>query len=443
MQSIIGNDFKIKTFKASFAEMKQFKKYVEELEIKCANECAFKITPPRRFESYSNGLPQEAILSNVVTQRADEIITHNDVAYELSYEEQRSMTHNQFMMSVAQNEPVFDSINNCEEAAWLNLQNASQQSLYAIDNPVSLFDESCKFMNLNTFSRAESLIHQGDELMGGIHKPYLYVGSYLTYFGIHLEDSDLCSINYLHEGAAKVWYFIPSSEHGKLERLAERFGRAVGITCDNFLRHKSLMIPPAILRKNGIRFSRVIQNPNEFVISLSGGYHFGFNCGLNKAEAINFATRRWLEYFPKFKPCHCRGRHANETRRVGYALTEIHARELMELQRREAYICEYCIKTFTTKSSIQRHMINTHMKKVQKFNCDECNLLFSRKSNLIIHVQNQHQKQLDINVIKTRIIMNNLPKNKSKTIREPLMCGICKILVHGRDSLKRHQQNKH
>lgn len=51
---------------------------------------------------------------------------------------------------------------------------------------------------------------------------------------------------------------------------------------------------------------QVIQYPGEFVISFSGGYHSGFNCGVNVAEAINFGSNRWVQFFDKFSLCKCR-----------------------------------------------------------------------------------------------------------------------------------------
>lgn len=166
--------------------------------------------------------------------------------------------------------------------------------------------------------------------MPGILTPYLYLGMLLTSFGLHIEDSDLCSINYMHDGKPKVWYGIPFSEHDKLHRLAEKLfsSLAESAGCNFYIRHKTLMIPPSLLQANGIRFTRVrihclenmnelksflsqhslfqiVQYPGEFVISLSGGYHMGFNCGLNKAEAINFASNRWLKFYKNFKTCGC------------------------------------------------------------------------------------------------------------------------------------------
>lgn len=95
--------------------------------------------------------------------------------------------------------------------------------------------------------------------MPGILTPYLYLGMILTSFGLHLEDSDLCSINYLHRGKQKIWYGIPLSEHDKLHELAQKLCLSLeeSAGCDLYIRHKTLMIPPSLLKEHGIRFTRV------------------------------------------------------------------------------------------------------------------------------------------------------------------------------------------
>lgn len=90
-----------------------------------------------------------------------------------------------------------------EDAFWASL-GREEEHLYGVDNEISLFDERCEYWNLNRFRSADSLIHDGID-MPGITKPYLYVGSMFTAFGLHLEDGNLNSLNFHHGGAKEFW----------------------------------------------------------------------------------------------------------------------------------------------------------------------------------------------------------------------------------------------
>lgn len=90
--------------------------------------------------------------------------------------------------------------------------------------------------------------------MKGIQKPFLYVGMAGTCTAFHIEDGDLLSINYLHEGKPKIWYVVPAAEGWKLVQLVRRYTSEY---CSLFIRHKSIMIPPSMLKKRGIKFARV------------------------------------------------------------------------------------------------------------------------------------------------------------------------------------------
>ena len=56
----------------------------------------------------------------------------------------------------------------------------------------------------------------------GISVPWLYVGMIFATFCWHVEDNYLYSINYMHFGAGKRWYGVPSSDAGKLEEVFRR-----------------------------------------------------------------------------------------------------------------------------------------------------------------------------------------------------------------------------
>lgn len=92
--------------------------------------------------------------------------------------------------------------------------------------------------------------------MDGIQSPYLFIGGPLTSFAFHLEDGNANSINFLHRGAIKVWYFILPGQNKKLENLSKKLTK--NVDCDFFIRHKTMMIPPSVLKKHKIKFARVI-----------------------------------------------------------------------------------------------------------------------------------------------------------------------------------------
>lgn len=162
--------------------------------------------------------------------------------------------------------------------------------------------------------------------MPGIQTPFVYVGSPGTSFGFHLEDGNLASVNYLHQGKPKVWYFVRFEDNKKLETLSAKISKNMG--CDKYIRHKTLLIPPSVLVRHKIKFCRVSFNRLDFSILF---FHFIFSIlffkghskswriyclapwwlpfrvymGLNIAEAVNFGTDRWLHLFGKFTTCSC------------------------------------------------------------------------------------------------------------------------------------------
>lgn len=75
--------------------------------------------------------------------------------------------------------------------------------------------------------------------------------------------------------------------------------------CPEYLRHKTSLINPYKLKKRheGLMIHKQVQYPNEFIIAFNGAYHSGFNSGFNVAEAVNYATLRWLKDIRVAKVC--------------------------------------------------------------------------------------------------------------------------------------------
>ena len=139
----------------------------------------------------------------------------------------------------------------------------------------------------------------------GVTSPYIYVGTWKAMFGWHKEDMDLYSINSVHTGQPKFWYGVDLDSSGDFERYVHRNFREQVKSCSEFIRHKTTLIHPDNLLKNGVKLTRAIQRPGEFVISRAAAYHSGFNAGYNIAEAVNFALPAWVDVAEEAKSCQC------------------------------------------------------------------------------------------------------------------------------------------
>ena len=143
--------------------------------------------------------------------------------------------------------------------------------------------------------------------MPGITVPYLYIGGYGTVFAWHTEDLDMSSINYLHHGETKLWYFISVGDVKKFQSYVKNKYPEAFLECPQYFRHKTLLVNPYLLKEciPQIKIHKIQQNQNEFVMTFGTAYHQGFNLGFNIAESVNFATPSWLPQFPKFSYCKC------------------------------------------------------------------------------------------------------------------------------------------
>ena len=90
--------------------------------------------------------------------------------------------------------------------------------VYGADVVGSLFgeDEACSW-NVN---KLDTILKSID--LPGVTQAMMYFGMWRAMFAIHTEDMDLYSINYLHVGAPKFWYAIPS-QNGRRNKGAFSF----------------------------------------------------------------------------------------------------------------------------------------------------------------------------------------------------------------------------
>jgi hypothetical protein len=214
-----------------------------------------------------------------------------------------------------------------EKLFWNSLGNPKKaNAIYGGDISCTLFGDDDAFSwNLN---KLDSILQTVGSGMGGVTNSMSYIGQFRSFFAIHVEDYDLYSINYLHCGQPKSWYSIPPSQRSLFEALAHRSFPHEMQACSEFIRHKNLLFSPEVLKEAGIKLHTCVQLPGEYIVTMPGAFHFGFNHGYNIAEATNFATSRWFDIGRSASQCHC------EEGKVNIASTVLNRMETLWLRRR-------------------------------------------------------------------------------------------------------------
>ncbi|KAF8313986.1 JmjC-domain-containing protein, partial [Clavulina sp. PMI_390] len=174
---------------------------------------------------------------------------------------------------------------------------------YGADMAGSLFSDPHTPWNVARLPSFLSRLTQGRPI-SGVNTPYLYFGMWRATFAWHVEDMDLYSINYIHWGAPKFWYAIPSEKARTFENTMRNYFPGDRSQCPQFLRHKSYLASPSVLSPS-CRPNTLVQHQGEFVVTFPNGYHAGFNLGLNCAESTNFALESWVQLGRTAGVCRC------------------------------------------------------------------------------------------------------------------------------------------
>ncbi|KAM8878455.1 lysine-specific demethylase 4C isoform 2-T2 [Spinachia spinachia] len=296
---------KIMTFRPTTEEFKDFNQYLVYMESQGAHRAGLaKVIPPkgwkpRRTYDDIDDLMIDAPIQQMMAGQSGLFTQYNIQKKPLSVQEFRRLANSDMYCT-----PRYLNYEDLERKYWKNLTFVSP--IYGADVSGSLYDEDVDEWNIGHLNSILDVIEEDCGVsIQGVNTPYLYFGMWKTTFSWHTEDMDLYSINYLHFGEPKSWYAIPP-EHGKrLERLATGFFPNSFKGCEAFLRHKMTLISPSILKKYGIPFDKITQEPGEFMITFPYGYHAGFNHGFNCAESTNFATVRWIDYGKVATQCTC------------------------------------------------------------------------------------------------------------------------------------------
>ncbi|XP_006093800.1 lysine-specific demethylase 4D-like [Myotis lucifugus] len=296
---------RIMTFYPTMEEFKDFNKYIGYMESQGAHRAGLaKVIPPKEWKASQT---YDDVSDMVIATPLQQVASGRAGVFIQYHRKKRAMTVGEYRLLANSGQyqtPPHLDFEDLERKYWKTRLYAAP--IYGADVSGSLFDANTKQWNLGHLGTIQDLLEQEcGVVIEGVNTPYLYFGMWKTTFAWHTEDMDLYSINYLHFGEPKTWYAVPPEHGPRLERLARELFPGSSRGCEAFLRHKVALISPTVLKENGVPFSRITQEAGEFMVTFPYGYHAGFNHGFNCAEAINFATPRWVDYGKVASQCSC------------------------------------------------------------------------------------------------------------------------------------------
>ena len=317
MKILQPNTIKFESMDEFKSEMSDFQVFVEKMERKHGfhKDGVFKIIPPSQWNPVKGGLTVQKIrkMKHLVEKPCYQKFTKVsegifDCFFDYDIDDQYTLGEFYALSEKNSSNPSqYKSHEDIEQYFWKNFM--KDKPFYGLEVVKYIMDSS-EF----NFRKLRTILDIIKKKMEGINTSFGYVGWFMSIFGSHVEDKDLYGANILLIGSSKVWYVIRPSDGHRYEDLIKKLAGPnleAYKNCSNFLRHKSCLVTPDFLKKNNIRFTKMVQNKNEIICVTPFAYHQGYNEGPNYAEAINFATNRWIEYGKRSNPCNPCGVYDN------------------------------------------------------------------------------------------------------------------------------------
>ncbi|XP_070200215.1 protein Jumonji-like isoform X1 [Littorina saxatilis] len=148
--------------------------------------------------------------------------------------------------------------------------------------------------NLNNLPDNKKCILKCLGPVSGTTIPTLHVGMLFSASCWSTDPHRLPYVQYLHSGANTIWYCIPKSD-------AEKFHEAMRELCPTLIHNDPLwlsedtaMVNPDHLKAKGVRVTRCVQQPRQFVVVFPDVHTATVCCGYNVSESVHYATTEWL-----------------------------------------------------------------------------------------------------------------------------------------------------
>lgn len=129
----------------------------------------------------------------------------------------------------------------------------------------------------------------------GCTVPTLHVSMLFSASCWYRDPHGLPWIDYLHTGADKIWYGVPSLQESVLHQAMNKLvpdlvkgDKSVWLSSD------TVMVPPTMLADQKVSLSRTIQKSGQFVVVWPRAFTSSLSTGYSVSESVCFAPMDWL-----------------------------------------------------------------------------------------------------------------------------------------------------
>jgi hypothetical protein len=176
------------------------------------------------------------------------------------------------------------------------------ETSYPAIGPSSIIPQT---FNMHHKNLQDNILLELKQTMVGINCPETYFGCLYSTFGMHKEDLSLSAVNTLVFGAPKQWYLVKPSDAKVLQAAMTLYNPRRAQHCSGYIQHKQYMLSPALANLAGLQLMKPLQYLGESMITVGETYHWGFNLGVNIAEAWNYGNSEWMSKYIDDERCEC------------------------------------------------------------------------------------------------------------------------------------------
>ena len=166
---------------------------------------------------------------------------------------------------------------------WRKIKNSEGDAVhswkYASDN-MEKFSKDIKWINLQQLVEDSLLGHfdSTTKQIEGIFTPYAYYGVTGSLGGIHVEDSDMMSINVNVWGSPKHWLCVSEQHREDVIKVMAKSDKTFSDHPHHY-RCKMMAISPEVFDRENIPTHEGYQMKDDIMVTLCGAFHQVVNCG--------------------------------------------------------------------------------------------------------------------------------------------------------------------